>query len=66
MRIGFRNNQKEVCKDGRIPPPPLLTKPEKIRMLENSSIKNGDEQEEYIFKTLRESGSLAERPLGNT
>ena len=44
----------------------LLTKPEKIRMLENSSIKNGDEQEEYIFKTLRESGSLAERPLGNT
>ena len=35
-------------------------------MLENSSIKNGDEQEEYIFKTLRESGSLAERPLGNT
>lgn len=30
-------------------------------MLENSSIKNGDEQEEYIFKTLRESGSLAER-----
>ena len=43
-----------------------MTKPEKIRMLENSSIKNGDEQEEYIFKTLRESGSLAERPLGNT
>ena len=32
----------------------------------DSSIKNGDEQEEYIFKTLRESGSLAERPLGNT
>ena len=44
----------------------LLTKSEKIFMLENSSIKNGDEQEEYIFKALRESGSLAERPLGKS
>ncbi len=26
-------------------------------MLENSSIKNGDEQEEYIFKTLREKAA---------
>ena len=31
-------------------------------LTENSSL-NADEQEEYIFKTLRESGSLAERPL---